>query len=276
MAILGVLSRKEIEDLAARSQALRNARRKSSSQNSQEKAPLPPPRPIPVQQPSSDDRRRIQGSSSSSSSFSDSETSDSDDSHHRRHHHNKHKSHSDASSTIGIPIHGYPNPYGVPPSPPPVWAPEPSSTARQAIFTSDRPNQQPPPVQHSFAYNAQNSHTRPHFGGTYWPNSRPPQQHYVVRDEKREERRERPRNDRQLSDRTHNERDRDRHPDKDRIRDGSRRGRHSTSAKSKKSTAPPQQQGRWKRDLKVAGIGGGIGGAAVSLLNVLVEAAEGL
>lgn len=70
--------------------------------------------------------------------------------------------------------------------------------------------------------------------------------------------------------------DRVRDKDRERDRDGSRHRRHRSKGKEQRDRDREreayQKSSRWKENLTAAGIGG----AAVSLLTVLSEAAEGL
>jgi hypothetical protein len=258
VAVLGVLSRAEIESLATRSNAIREARSRRS-QEAHGKAPPMPPRPIPIQQRARPPFNRQTSSSSSSSltKFSDSETSDSEHGHRNRYP-DKSRTRRQASNT-GVSNSGYPNPFGVPPQERDTSC----STAHQAIFMNSAQNQQQPPMPpQSFTYNP---HTQPNYSNNsqtgYWPNSPPNHRQHPVRERARSER---PRGDRDRNDR-----------DKDIDRDGSRRRQSSTSKISSKGTITPRKH-RWKGNLAAASlVGGGIGGAAVELLHVLSEAAEG-
>ncbi|KAH7419495.1 hypothetical protein BKA64DRAFT_18953 [Cadophora sp. MPI-SDFR-AT-0126] len=252
VAVLGVLSRAEIESLASRSHALREARHQQHQHQRTQSTPQPslssnqappqPPRPttlpipVPIPMPvpsfstsprvSFNHRNRSGRDTPSSSSPSDSE--DSDDHVRDRGMGGKRRPkvpRSYASSNAGVPVSGYPNPYGSPLPPSPLW----SQGSRDG-------------------WNGPSSHNDKDY-------------------ERDHERRER----------DHERKDRDRERERERRRHSST----STSKTSKPSerghqrdrAPPPARQGsRWKEHMTAAGIGG----AAASLINVLTEAAEGL
>lgn len=292
VAVLGVLSRAEIENLAARSQTLRAARGRRSFPVQEKGNPPPqPPRPIPVPNisiPSGSIPRTRNGhgrdTSSSSSHSSDSSSSESDSDsgydHGRRRrcgpqsgrHHTTHDN----------TTHGHPPTLTIP-----VWSPASSnSTAHQAYFMSgglgpgdmSQPAGQPqswsynynavPPFQPQHRGSYQNGQTQPQVG--HWPPppnaphpSQQAQQQYPVQThQEREWERERER-----------DRDSDRDKNKERKRRGERRRHTSSSSSSNRERGDrdgQRRQSRWKENLTAAGIGG----AAASLLNVLTEAAE--
>ncbi|KAK0125650.1 hypothetical protein ONS96_009484 [Cadophora gregata f. sp. sojae] len=277
VAVLGVLSRAEIESLASRSYALREARHqrnqsKPQSSSSNQPPPQPPrpktlPIPVPIPMPipslsasprvSFNRRNRSGRDTPSSSSPSDSE--DSDD--HVRDlgmggKRRPKAPRSYASSNAGVPVSGYPNPYGSPLPPSPLW----SQGSRDGWNG---------PSSHNDKDRELNE--KPRERGSHRDRDRD-------RDRERDHDRER--------DRDHDRRERD-HDRKDRERDRERdrdRRRHPSTSTSKTSRTgerghqrdrlpPPVQKGsRWKEHMTAAGIGG----AAASLINVLTEAAEGL
>lgn len=234
VAVLGVLSRAEIEGLAERSRIIRDARfRRSLPVQAPQQAP--PPRPIPVPIPHVSSRHRSGRDTPSSSSDSESDESGRDGT--RR----KSKGRRGyAGSNVGAPVSGYPNPFGQP-LPSPVRSPGGREGSGTWISS----------------------------GGSY-----------NEKDRSRERERERDR-ERDSSSHKDHVRDRDREERRDRDRDGSRKRHSSNGSRAKGSDRRDrerdsrekyQKSNRWKENLTAAGIGG----AAVSLLNVLTEAAEGL
>lgn len=239
VAVLGVLSRAEIEGLAERSRIIRDARfRRSLPTQAPPQPPPPRPIPVPVAIPTQHHSRHRSGRDTPSSS--DSESSDSD--HHRRRKSKGRKGY--AGSNIGAPVSGYPNPFGQP-LPSPVRSP--ANREGNGAWMSGE--------------------------GSYNEKDRSRE-----RDNSRDHVRDRDR------DRDRDVKDRDRDGHRDRDRDGSRRRRHDSSSSRAKGSdrrdrdrdssrgGSYQKSSRWKENLTAAGIGG----AAVSLLNVLTEAAEGL
>lgn len=283
VAVLGVLSRAEIESLAARSQALRAARgRRSFPAQEKENPPPQPPRPIPVPNisvPSGSIPRTKNGygrdtsSSSSHTSTSNSSETDSDSEHdHRQRRRRRPKTAMRYTTDENM------NRGPTPILSNPKWSPAPSnSTAHQAYFMSgglgsgdaQQPAEQPqswgynynptPPFQpqshHSGSY--QSSPTQPQAG--HWPpppNAQYPgqqgQQQYPVQPHQERERERR--------NRDHNSRgERRRHPSSS-----------NSSYRERGDRDGHRRQSRWRENLTAAGIGG----AAVGLLNVLTEAAE--
>ncbi|CZT01032.1 uncharacterized protein RAG0_08861 [Rhynchosporium agropyri] len=268
VAILGVLSRVEIESLASRSHALRQARYQQHQRtqsmprpSSYDQAPPKPPRPrtlpIPVPillpTPSLSTSPRVSFSHSNRSgrdtpsSSSHSDTDESGDHVRDRDAGEKRRSkapRSYASSNACVPISGYPNQYGSP------LPPSPRSQGSRDGWNG-------PSSYNEKAYSGDRS-----------------------RDRDRERDRERD-HDRERREKEHERRERG----GDRERE---RKRHSSTPRSVNSYTrsserghqrdrppPPVQKGshsRWKEHMTAAGIGG----AAASLINVLTEAAEGL
>lgn len=143
VAVLGVLTRAEIMSLASRSRALRQARQHARSRSTPQpspsfQAPSKPPRPatlpipVPPPYPSSPRGSRAvsfshrghvdRGHTPSSSSASDTEDSESHGRERRLRRRDSAVARSYASSNVGVPISGYPNPYGSPVPPSPSWS----------------------------------------------------------------------------------------------------------------------------------------------------------
>ncbi|KAG4439928.1 hypothetical protein IFR05_004603 [Cadophora sp. M221] len=275
VAVLGVLSRAEIESLAARSHALRQARHKQHQRTqstpqppSSNQAPPQPPRPttlpipvpIPMPIPSFSTSPRVSFShqnrngrdTPSSSSPSDSE--DSDDHFRDRGTGGKRRPkppRSYASSNAGVPVSGYPNQYGSPLPPSPLWS------------QGSRDGWNGPSSHNEKGYNGEKSRDRD-------------------RDRDRERERDRDRDRERDHEREHDKRERE-HERRERGGEREReRRRHPSTCKSsrpnergqQRDRPPPtvQKGSRWKEHMTAAGIGG----AAASLINVLTEAAEGL
>jgi hypothetical protein len=242
VAVLGVLSRAEIESYAARSAELREARRRrTEAVFPKEVRPPQPPRPVTI--PRTDSKT---GSLQDTPSSSDTESSDSN--HHRRHRNYNRGPRSYTPSDINVPVSGYPNPFGQPvptkPStqrqPSPNW--NPVSSVPQPVWMANPPQNISASGIWVPAPNGQ--------GGVYYP----------PKEKERERERSSRRHYSHHSHHSHSGRNRDRDRDRERERDRDRKA------------PPPQKVSRWKENLTAAGIGG----AAVSLLNVLTEAAEGL
>lgn len=275
VAVLGVLSRAEIESLASRSYALRQARHQQHQHQRTQSTPQPPPSnqappqpprpttlpiPVPIPMPipslstsprvSFNHRNRSGRDTPSSSSPSDFE--DSDDHVRDRGMGGKRRTRppgSYASSNAGVPVSGYPNPYGSPLPPSPLW----SQGSRDGWNG---------PSSHN---DKEKSRERERDG-------------HRDRDRDRDRERERD-HERRDRERDHDRRDRDR--ERERERERRRHPSTSTSKTSRPSERghardrpppPPQKGSRWKEHMTAAGIGG----AAASLINVLTEAAEGL
>ncbi|KAL2075385.1 hypothetical protein VTL71DRAFT_328 [Oculimacula yallundae] len=267
VAVLGVLSRSEIESLAARSHDLRQARyqqhqraQSTPQPSSFDQAPPQPPRPrtlpipvpIPMPIPSFSTSPRVsfphqsRSGRDTPSSSSPSDSEDSDDHVRARGSRGKRPPkppRSYVSSNAGVPVHGYPNQYGSPLPPSPLL----SQGSRDG-------------------WNGPSSHNEKSYSGE------------KSRDRDRERDRERDH---------HHERERERrdshHERRERGGDREReKRRHSSNPKSSRPTErghqrdrpppPVQKTSRWKEHMTAAGIGG----AAASLINVLTEAAEGL
>jgi hypothetical protein len=217
VAVLGLLSRDEIEDYAVRSQVLRAARSRRSH---------PPPAPSPNRRPAQRAPER-RGGRDTPSTDEDDESSSSD---HRKSKQRSKASRSYTPSDISgtTPRSGYPNPFGVQPPPSPM---SPTSSMVQPVWMSE------PPREKSGQ------------GGIWIPASSQAGQGYTYNPPK----------------------------DKEKERESSRRQHRSSSRQSHSSHSKNKNQkdatrSRWKESVTAAGIGG----AAVSLLNVLAEAAEGL
>jgi hypothetical protein len=232
VAVLGVLSRTEIESYAARTAVLRDARHRRSQAAFPRDIPPPQPRrPIPVP------RTNTNTSSHDTPSSTDSESSDS--THHRRNRNRNRASRSYMPSDINVPVSGYPNPFGQPipaqPSnagpPSPNWSP--ASSMQQPLWMANPPQD----------ISAGGIWVPASQGGVYYP-------------PKERERERQHSSRRHYSHHSHSGRNRERDRERDRER----------------KPPPPQKVSRWKENLTAASIGG----AAVSLLNVLTEAAEGL
>ncbi|KAH9211353.1 hypothetical protein DL95DRAFT_188742 [Leptodontidium sp. 2 PMI_412] len=271
VAVLGVLSRAEIESLASRSHALREARHQQHQRTqstpqppSSNQAPPQPPRPttlpipvpVPIPMPipsfstsprvSFSHRNRNGRDTPSSSSPSDSE--DSDDHVRDRGIGSKRRlkpPRSYASSNAGVPVSGYPNQYGSPLPPSPLWS------------QGSRDGWNGPSSHNEKGYNREKSRDR----DREWERERDRE-----RDHEREhDRRERDHERRERG--GERERERRRHPSTSKSSRPNERGHQ-------RDRPPPtvQKGSRWKEHMTAAGIGG----AAASLINVLTEAAEGL
>lgn len=248
VAVLGVLSRADIQSLAHRSHELRAARhRRNHPSISQNEVPPPqPPRPIPVPIPAPVQQTRARGGRDTPSSESDHHSSDSDHNreHRRRPQYQEHRTYPNYTHS---PNTGYPNPFGQPVAPPsPAWSPVSAAAQNQPMWMP-----QPPPQGMQGGIWIPTSPQQSQQGG---PMFFPPTSRGEARD--REKDRE-PR-------RRHSSPPRSRDRERDRER-GDYRDRDGHREKEKPKS-------RWKENLTAAGIGG----AAVSLLNVLSEAAEGL
>ena len=309
MAILGVLTREEIEDLAARTAAHRYARHlqhhpppPTLTPQSSDIPPKQPPRPnpnsksipvpipVPIPFPNSRNRREDTPSSTDYTNSSSSEAEASKSKLHPTYRPRmRRKKPSYAGSETGS-IHGYPNPYGQPVAPPsPILS-------RDGDRYEDRDR----------LYKNVSGST-PVFSGM--PRSAPEResqkgvrfgtpQHYTHEPQQPSRR-----SDERESDYRHDrERNRDRDWERDHDRDDHRRERHHHDHRSRNHDRPRDREDRrrtdrdredgrrggtdrsgnkeveqmkkkrWKENLTAAGIGG----AAVSLLNVLTEAAEGI
>lgn len=204
MAILGILSRAQIQDLTERSHILREARKRKHfpPQDPPPKPPRPTTIPIPVQYP----RGQV---SRDTPSDDETDSCDSELQARRSQPHIRSKSarKHDSSYTHHQPVYG--SMYNAPPSP--VWSP--SSAERHSSWIEQ--------------------HQR-HRGS------------YSSRDHERESKRK------HISPSKHRERTRDKERPKERPKE--------------------KPKSRWKEQLTAAGMGG----AAVSLFNVLSEAAEGI
>lgn len=231
VAILGVLSRVEIESLAARSQELREARLRRNQPQPQyqsEQPPPKPPRPVVVPVPIPITSRAALPRSPASSRSESSSDSESDD---RRRHRNRRSHHSKgrrayAASDTG-PVSGYPNAFGQAP-PSPVWSP-----------TRERDGNQLQQSQQGG-------------GGGSWQG--PGKVHFSEPGRKDSGR----------------ERDRERRSSRHSSYSG--KGGEKREVRDLAKEMQKDRKSRWKENLSA----GAIGGAAVSLLNVLSEAAEGL
>lgn len=204
VAILGVLSRAEIQDLTARSHVLREARKRKHfpPQFPPPKPPRPTSIPIPVQY-----QRGQAGRDTPSEDETDSCDSESQARRTQPHMRPRNIRKHDSSYTHQKPAHG--SVYNTPPSP--VWSP--ASAERHSSWVE----------QH-----------KAHRGS------------YTSRDHEREPRRK------HVSPSKHRERTNDKDRPKEKPRE--------------------KPKSRWKEQLTAAGMGG----AAVSLFNVLSEAAEGI
>ena len=176
-------------------------------------------------------------------SATDSESSDST---HRHQQSRNRPGHGYKPSDIHVPVSGYPNPFGQPipikeyarGPPSPNWSP-PSSLQHGIRMASPPKNLSDGGIW----VPAQGQQ-----GGVYYP----PKER--ERERQRSSRRHYSHDSHSKSSHSGRERDREREKSKD------------------KKASPPQKVSRWKENLTAASIGG----AAVSLLNVLSEAAEGL
>ena len=302
VAILGVLTRAEIEDLAERTAAHRHARHlqhhppPTLTPQSSDVPPKQPPRPgaslkpvcipIPVPIPFSGRRSRREDTPSSTdyTNSSDSETESSRSKLHPTYRPGiRNKKPSYAGSDAGS-VHGYPNPFGQPvPPPSPILSRD-----------GDRPHERDRMYKNvngnSSVFNGM-PRSAPEgdrdqgvrFGNPSYYTHEP--QHQARRSDDHDRHRDRdwggsrgaeePRRERQRHDhhRSRDDRPRDRERDErrrsERDRDHSRR---STTERGPNKEVEQMKKKRWKENLTAAGIGG----AAVSLLNVLSEAAEGI
>jgi hypothetical protein len=237
VAVLGVLTRAEIEAYAARTSELR--RRRNQAAFPKEIPPPQPPRPLPVPRTNSNPHTGRETPSTTDS--------DSSDSTHRRHRSRNRPGRSYTPSNINVPVSGYPNPFGQPipikelHRGPPSPNLSPSSSMSHPVWMASPPKH--------LGSGAVWVPAQGQKGGMYYP--------------PKEKERERQRSSRRHY--SHDSHSKSSHSGRDRERD---RERH----REKKPQPPPQKVSRWKENLTAAGIGG----AAVSLLNVLSEAAEGL
>lgn len=236
VAVLGVLSRSEIESYAARSAEIREARRRRSQAALPKEIPPPqPPRPVPIP-------RTNPNAHAGHDTPSSTDTDSSDSTHHRRNRNRNRGSRPYTPSDINVPVSGYPNPFGSPlPTPqsnpaPPSQNWSPASSMPQPVWLANPP----PNISAGGIWVPQEK------GGVYYP--------------PKERERERQRSSRRHY--SHHSHSKSSHSGRDRERDKDR----------ERKAPPPQKVSRWKENLTAAGIGG----AAVSLLNVLSEAAEGL
>ncbi|KAF8866981.1 hypothetical protein BDZ45DRAFT_719969 [Acephala macrosclerotiorum] len=252
VAVLGVLSRAEIQGLAERSRIIRDARFRRSLPVQAPPQP-PPPRPmnvpvaIPIPNVSSRHRSRRDTPSSSDSESEDSGRNARGKSKGRKGY---------AGSNIGAPVSGYPNPFGQP-LPSPVRSPGARDGSGAWMSGSGSYNEK----DKSRERERERDRERDNSSKGH------------VRDWDREREK-----DNSSKDYT---KDRDREGHRERDRDGSRRRHSSNGSRARGSDRRDrerdarekyQKSNRWKENLTAAGIGG----AAVSLLNVLTEAAEGL
>ncbi len=235
-----MLSRDEIASLAARSAEIREARRRRARPSQSKSEQLPPKQPRPVPIPVILPHRRHRRDTPSDS---DSDSSDFDS--YRRTRRGKG---SYAGSDVTGPQSGYPNPHGAPiPPPSPLLSPT-STKERQAQGTWMRT-----PSSGSYT----------HQGGDYLPHSPSQGSGYLSKDRERDRDRERERERDRTEPRRHQEpRSEQRNREKERERDRER----------ERATAKQQKRTRWKENLTA----GAFGGAAVKLLDVLSEAADGL
>lgn len=221
VAVLGILSREEIESYLIRSEALRAARSR---------------RPSFQQPPSTGVSKRHMRDTPSTD---EEDSSDSDAPRQQQRHNQPRKYSSSVAGSDMTPRSGYPNPYGVhvPLSP----ASSPTLSKSQPVRIPRSSNRK---VDHSDSSTSSS------------PAREERDSHYH-----------------------HSKKDRD----GDRRHSNNRSGRskreyrphsRSSSANSQRSKDPPRR--RFRDNLTAAGIGGGIGGAAASLLGVLAEAAEGI
>ncbi|KAE9370295.1 hypothetical protein N431DRAFT_426677 [Stipitochalara longipes BDJ] len=236
VAVLGVLTRAEIESYAARTAELR--RRRNQAAFPKETPPPQPPRPAQIPRTNSHLH-----TGRDTPSTTDSESSDS--THHRQRSRNR-PGRSYTPSDINVPVSGYPNPFGQPipikesnrGPPSPNWSP--SNSMSHGVWMASPPKNLSAGGIWVPAQGQQ--------GGVFYP--------------PKEKERERQRSSRRHY--SHESHSKSSHSGRDRDRDRSRN--------SEKKAPPPQKVSRWKENLTAASIGG----AAVSLLNVLSEAAEGL
>lgn len=281
VAILGVLTRSEIEDLAARTAAHRHARHirhhppPTLTPQSSDIPPQKPPRPnmipipIPVPFPNTRNKREETPSSTDYTESSDSELEST-----RRHPRyrpqiNRHKP-SYAGSDAGS-IHGYPNPFGQPVAPPSP------TISRDGERFDDRDSSYKTVNGSSSAFNGMPRSApegdRVRFDAPQFYTHEPRSSHDRNYRHDSERHRDRDNDERRDRERSHRNRDHDR--PRDRERDDRRRrerDRGDRDARGPNKEVEQMKKKRWKENLTAAGIGG----AAVSLLNVLTEAAEGL
>ncbi|KAG0648801.1 hypothetical protein D0Z07_4722 [Hyphodiscus hymeniophilus] len=245
VAILGVLSRAEIQSLAIRSHDLRTARHRRNHPPPPQGdiPPSQPSRPIPVPIPAPVQQTRARGGRDTPSSESDHHSSDSDH-HARRPRYEEHKSYPNYTHS---PNTGYPNPFGQPVAPPsPAWSPVQQSQPTWML-------QPPPQGTQGGAWAPSNPQQGQKGAPTLHPSA------------SRGEGRNRDREPRRRHSSPPRSRDRERERERERERGEHRERDHGHKEKEKSKS-------RWKENLTAASIGG----AAVSLLNVLSEAAEGL
>lgn len=302
VAILGVLTRAEIEDLATRTAAHRHARHlrhhppPTLTPQSSDIPPKQPPRPgssfkpipvpIPVPIPMSTSRNRREDTPSSTD-YTNSSDSESEPSRGPRRHSNyrptmRKKMPSYAGSDTGS-IHGYPNAFGQPvPPPSPILSrdgdrsDERERTYRDISGNTTVFNGMPrsaPEVERDKGVRFGNP--------SYYTHE--PQQPPRRSDEREYDRdRHRVRDWESNRERVDHRRERHSHDhhrsrDHDRSRDERKRRERDSNGRSEADRGPNKEveqmkKKRWKENLTAAGIGG----AAVSLLNVLSEAAEGI
>ncbi|RDW94785.1 hypothetical protein BP5796_00548 [Coleophoma crateriformis] len=200
VAVLGVLTYEQIQDYAARSQALRDARYRRQQQPPSH---LPQSMPIPISQPSSSRSREIP---------SDDESESSEEVERRRPRYQEHRSYpgSPSPNYTHTTRSGYPNPYGQPPSP----------STSSSTLTVQVPRLSP----HS------------------------PRDRYIP----------------------HSSSNKEAERQEPRRRHSSPPRRSHSSQKNADTREKPKS--RWKENLGA----GAVGGAAMSLLHVLAEAAEDL
>ncbi|KAL3423255.1 hypothetical protein PVAG01_05002 [Phlyctema vagabunda] len=205
VAVLGVLTREQIIDYAARSQELRDARRRKTRQQ----PPPQPPRPVPIPIPRRDERP---GRDTPADDYSDSSE---DERQRNRDSRNSNYPSSPTSSYTHVNRSGYPNPYGVQPPPSPAM----SSSSTLNPQTVRHPQNSPREARIHYSYDQQ--------------------------------------------DRERKERHRHSSPPRQKGR---------TSSSHSKTGDKEKPKSRWKENMGA----GAVGGAAMSLLHVLSEAAEGL